>query len=268
MTEIGGHNGSRMPIIADGLFYALFILVISMIVVPVVTGALFDAVIEGAPVSLSSAYKQTLRGGLGLIAQGAAMVGLTVHRVRRAGGFASPWASLGLDPSRAGRTWGGEAAVGLVAGVAVTAVNVIGSWLTQLLFGLFMDGERLAEQVAQESASIVELLGGGESLFIALLLPVVAVVVAPVSEEVFFRGYLYGVLRGRYTDDPWYAAYWSSAVFALVHFYVIHFIPVFLIGMVLAYLYRRRGSLVAPIVAHATANLIVTVTTIVSQSGL
>ena len=51
----------------------------------------------------------------------------------------------------------------------------------------------------------------------------------------------------------------SALLFASVHLYLINFLPIFLIGVLLARLYERTGSLAAPIVAHATANAAVAV---------
>lgn len=258
----------RPPIIDDGLFYPLLILVIAMLLVPVAAGALFDLFLRiVGPRGITEVDAITLRTGFSLIAQGVALVGLTVRRVVGRGGLGLSLNSLGLTRSRSGKTWQREVIVGLVAGLVLMALNIIGSWLTQKLFALFMDPDALAEHVSRESGAVAEALGGGASGWIVLLLPVIAVVMAPISEEVFFRGYLYAVLRSRFTRDPWYAVYWSSAVFSIVHFYFVHFIPVFLIGMALAYLYRLRGSLIAPIVAHATTNFIVTVATLAAQAA-
>lgn len=267
-----GGDGTRPVVIDDSLFYPLFILVISMLLVPFAVGMLFNFVADIARLDVTQPDVATLRTGVSLIAQGVALVGMTVRRVTSGRGLGLPVRALGLpaSPWRSSLTrpvrWGPELAVGVVAGVGITALNIVGSWLTQRLFALFMDEESLAQYIARESGSVAEALGGGASAWIVLLLPVVAVVVAPVAEEVFFRGYLYAVLRSRFLKEPWYALYWSSAVFALVHFYVIHFIPVFLIGLALGYLYRVRRNLVAPVVAHATTNLVVTVATLVSQS--
>ena len=46
----------------------------------------------------------------------------------------------------------------------------------------------------------------------------------------------------------------SSAVFAAVHNSGFAFVPVFFLGMVLAYVYDRRGSLVSCCVLHVTHN--------------
>ena len=90
---------------------------------------------------------------------------------------------------------------------------------------------------------------------IQLVVGIIAVVVAaPLGEEVFFRGMLFGSLRGRIGFAG--AAALSAAVFALVHVQPPLVILMFFVGFGLAWVYERRGSLVAPIAAHATFNLI------------
>jgi membrane protease YdiL (CAAX protease family) len=80
------------------------------------------------------------------------------------------------------------------------------------------------------------------------------VVGAPISEEVFFRGFLFGSLRGRLRFLP--AAAISGAAFALFHVQPLLIAVMVFVGIALAYVYERRGSLAAPIAAHAIFNLI------------
>lgn len=79
-----------------------------------------------------------------------------------------------------------------------------------------------------------------------------AVVVAPVAEEMFFRGL---VLRGfvaRYS--PFHAVWLSALLFAMCHMNVWQFVFTFPLGMVNAWLVLRTGSVVPGIVSHATIN--------------
>ena len=80
------------------------------------------------------------------------------------------------------------------------------------------------------------------------------VVAAPLGEEVFFRGFLFGSLRGRVGFVP--AAAISAAAFALFHVTPLLVVLMFFVGFALAWLYEWRGSLVAPIGAHAMFNVI------------
>jgi membrane protease YdiL (CAAX protease family) len=81
-----------------------------------------------------------------------------------------------------------------------------------------------------------------------------AVVLAPLAEEIFFRGLLQSMLR-RYSGDAWVAIAGSSAVFAAAHFAVPHTLPaLFALGVVLGYNYERTGRLLAPVLIHVFFN--------------
>lgn len=88
----------------------------------------------------------------------------------------------------------------------------------------------------------------------SLILVLLAVVVAPVTEELLFRGWIYTSLRYRF--GLWTAVIASSAVFALAHYEDTHIyaLVVFPIGLALAALRERTGSIKAPILLHALNN--------------
>lgn len=78
------------------------------------------------------------------------------------------------------------------------------------------------------------------------------VVVAPFVEEIFFRGFMFAGLRQRYN---WYtAALISSFFFAAMHLQLTALIPLFFMGLLLAYLYYISESIWLPIIVHAITN--------------
>lgn len=78
------------------------------------------------------------------------------------------------------------------------------------------------------------------------------VVVAPVVEEVFFRGFVFAGLRSRFEWKT--AAAISSALFALTHLQFTAFIPIFILGYIFAILYRQSNSIVPAILMHVLTN--------------
>ncbi len=79
----------------------------------------------------------------------------------------------------------------------------------------------------------------------------VAVVAAPLSEEVFFRGLIFGAfLRWGF----WPAAIISALAFSLAHFDPGSIIPFTGVGVIMAWLYWRRGSLWDSITFHLLFN--------------
>lgn len=81
-----------------------------------------------------------------------------------------------------------------------------------------------------------------------------AIVMAPVIEELLFRGVFYPTIKSR--GYPRVALWGTSVMFALVHYNLLTFLPLTLLALILAWLYERTGNLLAPIMAHSCFNTI------------
>ena len=79
-----------------------------------------------------------------------------------------------------------------------------------------------------------------------------AVVVAPVTEELAFRGYLYGVIKRYLGAVP--ALVLSGILFALIHLNLPSFFPLLVLASVFALAYEVSGSLLVPMTMHALFN--------------
>jgi hypothetical protein len=139
----------------------------------------------------------------------------------------------GRDPGgaiRAGFGWGVVAWVG--AGLVSYAVYVVFDAI-----GLDTD-PRAAEQA------------------LALIDPWLAVLaivgLAPIAEELFFRGVVFNAFL-REGGRRW-AFIGSSALFAAIHLSLVAFIPIFLLGLALAWVYDRTNNVLAPIAMHVVVN--------------
>lgn len=87
--------------------------------------------------------------------------------------------------------------------------------------------------------------------FIALTF--VAVVLAPLTEEIVFRGGFFRFCRGRLPRPI--ALMLPAAVFAALHNNLGSFLPLMVLGVLFAIAYESSGKIVVPIVAHALFNL-------------
>lgn len=65
-------------------------------------------------------------------------------------------------------------------------------------------------------------------------------VIAPLLEELLFRGVILGGLLRRM--DPWWAILWSSVIFAVAHLNPWQAMPAFLMGCLFGWIYYRTGS--------------------------
>ena len=98
---------------------------------------------------------------------------------------------------------------------------------------------------------IVQLIRQGSVFTIALLAPVM-ILLAPLGEELCFRYAVFKKLE--YHAGPFPAALLTSLLFAAAHMNLQVFPSLFLLGLWLSTLYRRTGSLFAPVAAHALFN--------------
>jgi membrane protease YdiL (CAAX protease family) len=90
---------------------------------------------------------------------------------------------------------------------------------------------------------------------VEVALQVISVIImAPIAEELLFRGILFNTIK--HAGYPLAGMFASAVLFALVHGSVALMLPLFVMGFALAWLYERSGSLIAPIVMHATFNAI------------
>ena len=87
---------------------------------------------------------------------------------------------------------------------------------------------------------------------VLVLTVLLACVMGPVAEELFFRGVLYPAVRHR--TSRLVGMLVSGLAFSLVHTNPVGFLPIFVIGCLLADLYERTGSLVAPLAVHIVHN--------------
>ena len=76
--------------------------------------------------------------------------------------------------------------------------------------------------------------------------------ITPLSEEIFFRGFIFGGLLPRM--GPWRAIAISALVFSAFHLSIGVLVPIFVTGFLFAWLYWRTGSLWAAVGAHAGQN--------------
>ena len=109
--------------------------------------------------------------------------------------------------------------------------------------------ESLGVESVQDS---VKLLQTAKDPTVLILMAVAAVLVAPVSEELVFRGYLYPAAKK--FAGPWMAAICTGLVFAAAHGSLVALLPLFIFGVVLAVLYEKTGSIWAPVAVHFCFN--------------
>jgi membrane protease YdiL (CAAX protease family)/uncharacterized RDD family membrane protein YckC len=146
-----------------------------------------------------------------------------------------------------------------LARLGIRPFTLYGAGLALAAYGAYIGfiGTFYAPFIQPEQQDITTDLGVDESTLAAIVGGILIVVLAPISEEIFFRGFFFGALRTRLT--LWPAAAISATVFGLLHLSsgdlsVVP--PLVILGMLLAWLYEYNGSLGPPIMLHMINNAI------------
>ena len=131
----------------------------------------------------------------------------------------------------------------------------IGTMLLALLMYLAFAATFASLVTDPEQVDVADELGFDQSTLGAISAAFLIVLVAPVAEEVFFRGFFFGGLRTRLPFV--FAALLSGVFFGAIHLTTGNIavgVQLSVLGIVLAYLYERSGSLWSPIALHAINN--------------
>lgn len=202
-----------------------------------IAGIFFVLVIGNAQAPASAEPKLSVEGLLANIVMQFIFAGIaTAFVIRRV----RPVEWLGLR-------WRGWKWIFLIAPLAV-----LGMWM---VFALIMASgytdwiESFGVDSLQDT---VKILQSSKDPGVLALMTIAAVLVAPICEEIVFRGYLYGAAK-RFAG-PWVAGLCSSLVFTAAHGGLAGLLPLFLFAVVLVILYEKTGSLWAPIATHFCFN--------------
>lgn len=135
--------------------------------------------------------------------------------------------------------------LGFIVGIILfIGVGLLGNLLTQVL----------GTPAPQSFAEAVKGVNNKGEWFLLLVL---GGIVAPIKEEMLFRGLIYPPLREAYGKGK--GILLTGMFFATLHFDMVRFIPLFIGGIVLTWLYERSSSLWPAIIAHGTWNVLMAV---------
>jgi len=105
------------------------------------------------------------------------------------------------------------------------------------------------EPELQDFAKILLMVDTPGELLLAVIM---GVVLAPLGEEIYFRGFFYPVVRQRF------GAKWgivlTALFFSALHFDLYRLLPIAAGGMGLTYLYEKTGNIWTSIIAHGVWN--------------
>ena len=153
-------------------------------------------------------------------------------------------AAFGFNRNNTGRCL----MLGLVTGLGLVLISMVLALLTSQLIhalGDQVEPQKLVTLIAEESSK-------KENIRTLIFFVVMAVVVAPIAEEILFRGILYPAIKQ--VGYPRLAVIGTALFFALFHVNLLTFASLMAVALVLIALYEFTDNLLAPIIAHAVFN--------------
>jgi len=141
-------------------------------------------------------------------------------------------------------------------GIARTRIASALGWMVAAYVGYIALGQVWAQLVDTNAKDkLPDSLGADESTAALVAVCLIVTVIAPIAEEVFFRGYFFGALRN--WRGPWPAALITGAVFGAIHVGsadAVFLVPLAIFGVMLCIVRWRTGSLLPCIALHAINN--------------
>lgn len=144
------------------------------------------------------------------------------------------------------------------ASLATKAMWVFSFLLLMLIPGLIMDNLKISEWIAEVTGApllqdVVTSIQDGP-FAIQVITMAMAIFVAPITEEIYFRGFVYNILKKWSGAVP--AAIASSFLFGIVHTSIPQLIPLTMFALIQCWAYEKARSLWLPIVLHMLFNAI------------
>jgi len=106
--------------------------------------------------------------------------------------------------------------------------------------------------IKPEAQQAVQQLQEGLGVFQQVYLGIVAIIMAPLSEELLFRGIIYPTISQ--AGYPRLALWGTSLMFAAIHLNLAAFVPLTIFALILTWAYERTNNLLAPMLIHGLFN--------------
>ena len=124
--------------------------------------------------------------------------------------------------------------------------------LTNLIMKAFEGSEMLGKAI-----ELMENAFSAQRPIDKIIMMVTIAIGAPLVEELLFRGVLFEELNRHASKKT--TIFLTALIFGLYHFNIIQSPNTFMMGLILAYVYNKTKSIKAPIIVHATNNLLATI---------
>ena len=151
---------------------------------------------------------------------------------------------------------------GLVRSILIGLGLAVPAWIGATLLAFLATTALKALGFSEDKSILDTVLNRGDPTVILLAF----LLVAPVAEELFFRGVVYNAWERE--RGPMVAVLGSAALFAVIHTSLFSLVPIFALGVTLAMLFRSTRSLPAAMAMHAAFNAISVVLALLARQGI
>jgi len=147
-------------------------------------------------------------------------------------------------------------------------INLLTIWplmLTAIVLTIFIGKRIWGQDYSLEQHEELKTIAEYSQLSLRILIFITTLIVAPVLEEMLFRGMFQTMIRSSFElrlpnlksqYRIWLAILISSALFAIIHQNIGHWPALFILAICLGYSYEKSGSLFRPIFIHSFFNSI------------
>lgn len=222
---------TRVPWTYRDMVKAILAVVVGSVIANAIAYAIADSFLEAGQDFEDNASAFTAILISSLVVQEILLLGAVLWFTARK--YNTPLATLGLRKPEHGAWW-------FAGSLAVAGLALIYGYIGVLyLMGIEVDA--LPDQYFDHAGPAIVVVIG-------------AVLMAPVIEEMLFRGFLFGGLQGRW---GWaWAAIATGVLFGLAHLAPAVILPFAAVGILFAWSYHYTGSLRPGIIAHFTLNAV------------
>ena len=151
---------------------------------------------------------------------------------------------------------------GLLRSILIGLGLAVPAWIGATLLAFVATTALKALGFSEDKSILDTVLNRGDPTVILLAF----ILVAPVAEELFFRGVVYNAWERE--RGPMVAVVGSAALFAVIHTSLFSLVPIFALGVTLAMLFRSTRSLPATMAMHAAFNAISVALALLARQGI
>lgn len=136
---------------------------------------------------------------------------------------------------------------------AVTLFTVMPVILALIVGIQYIGQQTQGPEYQIEKHEELKILTDNPQVSLKISVAVVAVLAAPLVEELLFRGLIQTLIRS-YVGGPWISIFLTSIFFAIIHDKMTHWPALFVLSVAMGYVYEKSGSLWQSIFIHALFN--------------